>query len=103
MRVFSLGLLLLKQGLRHFQFGKQAKCRALLHACICGDDRMLVSQVASSSASTLQHLPTNLALCDPPDATIGYEAVLQGAQVCYTVTSSHVHLIISKTARMPGY
>ena len=62
-----------------------------------------MSQIASSPALTLQHLPTNLALCDPPDATIGYEAVLQGAQVCYMVASSHVHLMISKIARMPGY
>ncbi|EIE25039.1 FAD/NAD(P)-binding domain-containing protein [Coccomyxa subellipsoidea C-169] len=38
------------------------------------------NSAASSSASALQHLPANIALCDPPDATIGYEAVIQGAQ-----------------------
>ncbi len=45
------------------------------------DSEKVLVQETSSSASALQHLPANVALCDPPDATIGYETVIQGAQV----------------------
>ncbi|BDA41276.1 Rab proteins geranylgeranyltransferase component A 2 [Coccomyxa sp. Obi] len=38
------------------------------------------NRVVGTSASALQHQPANVAVCDPPDASIGYEAALQGAQ-----------------------
>ncbi len=42
-------------------------------------------QVAGPSGSAMQRQPANVAVCDPPDASIGYEAALQGAQVCSSI------------------
>ncbi|CAL8462001.1 g1532 [Coccomyxa elongata] len=54
------------------QSGSDARPNALLSA--------YYNRVASPSDSALQHQPANVAVCDPPDASIGYEAALQGAQ-----------------------